>query len=34
MKNEPSGSNNQYAWKQGLNLSSSLGLGVREETNF
>jgi len=24
----------QYALKQGLNLSSSLGLEVREETNF
>jgi hypothetical protein len=23
--NEPSGSNNQYAWKQGLNPSISLG---------
>jgi hypothetical protein len=35
MKNEPSGSNifykNQYALKQGLNLSNSLGLEVREE---
>ena len=39
MENEPLvGSNNflkyQYAWKQGLNLSSSLGLEVREETSF
>jgi len=36
MENEPSGSNinNQYALKQGLNLSSSLGLEVREETSF
>ena len=32
MKNEPLvGSNNQYAWKQGLNPYSSLGLEVREE---
>ena len=36
MENEPSGSNinNQYALKQGLNLSSSLGSEVREETSF
>ena len=36
MENEPFGSNinNQYALKQGLNLSSSLGLEVREETSF
>jgi hypothetical protein len=26
-----SGSNNQYALKQGLNPSISLGLGIREE---
>ena len=34
MENEPlvgSSNNNQYALKQGLNLSSSLGLEVRDE---
>ena len=37
MENEPlvgSSNNNQYALKQGLNLSSSLGLEVRDETSF
>ncbi len=34
MENEPSWFQYQYAQKQGLNLSNSLGLEVREETKF